>query len=275
MQDALDRTRAWGADHVAVAVVGPGRTIATSGDLRHRFAWASVTKLVTAYAVLRAVDAGSVALEEPAGPPGATIRHLLAHASGLGFEGEAPISAPERTRIYSNPGYDLLGTILADREGRPFPDILRGTVLEPLGMAGTTLEGRPSEGLVGPLEDIVRFAAELLRPTLLSLTTFDTATHVVFPGLAGVLPGVARYDVLDWGLGFELRDGKEPHWTGRRNSPSTFGHIGGRGTMLWVDPDADIALACMTDRELGSWILDAWPALSDAVLEAAGATGRG
>ena len=51
-----------------------------------------------------------------------------------------------------------------------------------------------------------------------------------------------------------------------RNSPRTFGHFGGSGTFLWVDPEADVALACLTDRDFGPWALEAWPALSDAVL---------
>ena len=58
-----------------------------------------------------------------------------------------------------------------------------------------------------------------------------------FPGLVGVLPGFGRMDPNDWGLGFELRDAKSPHWTGARNSPRTFGHFGGSGTFLWVDPE--------------------------------------
>ena len=86
-----------------------------------------------------------------------------------------------------------------------------------------------------------------------------------------MLPGVGAFDPLDWGLGFELRDAKTPHWTGERNSPATFGQFGGSGTFLWVDPAAAIALAVLTDREFGPWALEAWPALSDAVLEASGA----
>ena len=58
-----------------------------------------------------------------------------------------------------------------------------------------------------------------------------------FPGLVGVLPDVGRMDPNDWGLGVELRDAKTPHWTGARNSPRTFGHFGGSGTFLWVDPE--------------------------------------
>ena len=85
-----------------------------------------------------------------------------------------------------------------------------------------------------------------------------------------MLPGLGRFDPLDWGLGFELRDEKDPHWTGSRNSPATFGHFGASGTFLWVDPVADLALACLTERPFGPWALAAWPALSDAGLEAAG-----
>ncbi len=87
-----------------------------------------------------------------------------------------------------------------------------------------------------------------------------------FPGLEGVLPGFGRQEPNDWGLGFELRDGKAPHWTGARNSPRTFGHFGRSGTFLWVDPDAGIALACLTDRPFGDWAVTAWPRLADAVL---------
>ena len=87
-----------------------------------------------------------------------------------------------------------------------------------------------------------------------------------FAGLAGVLPDFGRFDPLDWGLGFELRDGKHPHWTGSRNSPRTFGHFGGSGTFLWVDPEVDLALGVLTDREFDAWAKEAWPKLSDAVL---------
>jgi CubicO group peptidase (beta-lactamase class C family) len=97
--------------------------------------------------------------------------------------------------------------------------------------------------------------------------TLAEATSVVLPGLAGVLPGFGRQDPLDWGLGFELKDGKRPHWTGSRNSPRTFGHFGGAGTFLWADPDAGLALACLTDREFDGWAAAAWPPFSDAVLE--------
>jgi CubicO group peptidase (beta-lactamase class C family) len=258
----------WGADHAAAAVVTPTGVAASHGDDRQVFRWASVTKLMTGVAVLRAVEDGTIDLDESAGPPGATVRHLLAHASGLPFEGDGVLARPGTRRIYSNPGFDALGALLAARDGQAVGAMLRDRVLGPLGMTATTLVDRPSQGLEGPLGDLAAFAGELLRPALLSPATHRLATTVAFPGIAGVLPGVGRFDPLDWGLAFELRDGKAPHWTGTANSAATFGHFGGAGTFLWVDPALELALVCLTDREYGPWALDAWPALSDAVIAA-------
>jgi CubicO group peptidase (beta-lactamase class C family) len=272
---AIARVDGWGADHASAALVGPQGTLARHGDPRRRYRWASVTKLATALAVLTAVDDGSIGLDEPAGPPGATVRHLLAHASGLPFEGEGLLAKPGERRIYSNPGFDALGALLAARDGRPFAVALTDRVLAPLGMAATELVDRPSQGLTGPLADLEALAHELLRPTLVRRETMAVATSVAFPGLRGVLPGVGSFDPLDWGLGFELRDAKVPHWMGRRNSAAAFGHFGGAGTFLWVDPVLDHALVCLTDRDYGAWALDAWPQCSDAVIEALGSAAPG
>ena len=265
--DALAGIDGWGADHAAAAFVGPDAVLAQHGDVDRPFRWASVTKVATGLVVLSAVDAGILDLDEAAGPPGSTVRHLLAHASGLPFEGTAAIAAPGTRRIYSNAGFDALGDVVASRSGTPFETLLRERVLGPLGMAGTTLQGRPSAGLHGPLQDLAALARELLRPTTCSADTLAAATTVAFSGLKGLLPGVGTFDPLDWGLGFEIRDGKAPHWTGVQNSPATFGHFGGTGTFLWVDPAIDRALVCLTDREFGPWALESWPAYSDNVIE--------
>jgi CubicO group peptidase (beta-lactamase class C family) len=267
LQDALHAIDEWGADHAAAAFVGPDGVIAQHGHVERVFGWASVTKLATALAVLTAVDDGLVGLDEPAGPPGSTVRHLLAHASGLSFDGMV-IAAPGTRRIYSNAGFDVLGAVLAERSRDGFVDALTARVLAPLRMLATTLDGQPSSGLHGPLGDLVALARELLRPTVVRPETMRLATSVAFPGLKGLLPGVATFDPLDWGLGFELRDGKVPHWTGTANSAETFGHFGGSGTFLWVDPVIDRALVCLTDRDYGPWALEAWPVLSDVVISA-------
>ncbi len=263
---ALARIDEWEADHAAAGVASDERVLATHGADEHVFRWASVTKLLTASAVLVAAEEGILELDEPAGPPGATLRHVLAHASGLPFEGEAPIAPPGERRIYSNTGYEELARFVEARAEMPFAEYLGAAILEPLGMAGTTLQGSPASGAAGPLPDLLRFARDLLAPSFVARETFDEATHVAFPGMTGVLPGFGKQDPLDWGLGFELRDAKSPHYTGARNSPRTFGHFGGAGTFLWVDPEADLACACLTDREFAEWARKAWPALSDAVL---------
>jgi CubicO group peptidase (beta-lactamase class C family) len=53
----------------------------------------------------------------------------------------------------------------------------------------------------------------------------------------------------------------------------TFGHFGASGTLLWVDPAADLALAVLTDRDFGDWCKPLWPALADAVLAESGVPG--
>jgi CubicO group peptidase (beta-lactamase class C family) len=263
---ALEQIDGWGAENAAAAVVGPDGTLGAHGPDAHVFRWASVTKLLAASAVLIAAEEGTVDLDEPAGPPGATVRHLLAHASGLPFEGDQPIAKPGERRIYSNTGYEVLGTVVSERADMPFAEYLARALLEPLGMVGTKLDGSPASGLRGPLADLACFGRDLLAPSFVAPETFAEATAVVYPGLTGVLPGVGRQEPMDWGLGFELKDGKSPHWTGSRNSPRTFGHFGGSGTFLWVDPEARLACACLADRDFGDWALDAWPAFSDAVL---------
>ena len=266
LHDVLAAIDGWGAEHAAACLLGPGGLLAGRGDLGVRYRWASVTKLVTALAVLIAADRAVLDLDEPAGPPGATVRHLLAHASGLPFEGTTVLAAPGTRRIYSNPGFDALGALVEERSGLPFEAALRGWVLAPLGMDATRLIGRPSEGLEGPIGDLGRLAGELLHPTLVTPETSRLARTVAFPGLVGIVPGVGRFDPCDWGLGPELHDGKIPHWMSDRNSPATFGHFGGAGTFLWVDPVAELALGVLTDRDFGPWALEAWPALSDVVL---------
>ena len=236
------------------------------GPRERVFRWASVTKPATALAALVAAEEGIVDLDEPAGPPGSTVRHLLAHASGLPFDGTAPISKPGQRRIYSNSGFDVLAEVVGAAAEMPFAEYLRAAVLGPLEL-GAELRGSPGAGMHGSLDDLLRLAAELQRPRLVAAETLAEATSVQFPGLVGVLPDVGRMEPNDWGLGVELRDQKRPHWTGERNSARTFGHFGGSGTFLWVDAEADVALACLTDEDFGPWALDAWPKLSDSVLE--------
>ena len=258
--EALRQIDAWPVEHAAVGVAGHVET-AHGNDVRV-FRWASVTKPATALAVLVALEEGLVDLDEPAGPPGSTVRHLLAHASGVPPEQGAPIARPGERRIYSNYGFDLLAERVAERAEMAFRDYFDAV----FAALGIVLEGRPSTGAEGNLQALLSLGRELLAPTLVAAETLAEATAVAFPGLAGVLPGFGRMDPNDWGLGFELRNGKTPHWTGSTNSPRTFGHFGQTGTFLWVDPEVQVACACLTDGGFGDWAKDAWPRLSDAVV---------
>ncbi len=265
---ALWSVHGWGAANVSAAVVAPTGTVAMGGDGHHRFALASVTKLILALASLVAVEEGTLDLDETAGPPDATVRHLLAHTSGLGFAGGI-VTAPGARRIYSNAGFDTLASHLAERAEMAAADYVTAAVLRPLAMAATDVHQGPlSSGATSSVADLARLARELLAPTLIAADTLDAATQVAFPGLDGVLPGFGTLRPNDWGLGFERRSHKDPHWTGRTNSPATFGHFGAAGTFLWVDPSIDRALIVLTDRPFGPWATAAWPRLSDATVAA-------
>ena len=259
--DALRQVESWPCEHAAVVVTGA--VDSSFGDIDRVFPWASVTKLATAVAVLVAAEEGIVDLDEAAGPPGSTLRHLLAHASGLPFERGAPIARPGTRRIYSNHGFDVAAALVEERSEMPFPayfaHVWRGT--------GAVLQGSAGAGVEGRVSDLAALARELQSPRRVAVETLEEARSVQFPGLGGVLPGFGRQDPNDWGLGLELRDSKSPHWTGSRNSAGTYGHFGRSGTFLWVDPDAGVALGCLTDRPFGDWAKEAWPRLADSVLE--------
>ena len=265
---SLRRIGLWDVPNVSAAVLKRDGVRETFGDPNHQFRLASVSKLMTAYATLIAIEEGSVDLYDPAGPEGSTVRHLLAHAAGYGFDsGSKAIVSPGRRRIYSNQGIEVLAAHVAERTGMPFGDYLREAVLEPLAMIDTTLQGSPAANIWSTRADTVRFASELLAPTLLAPETFRSATTVHFPGLDGVLPGYGRSDDLTWGLGFEIKGPKHPHWSGTRTGRATFGHFGGSGTFLWVEPSKGLALVVLTDRVFGEWAVPLWTELSDAVMD--------
>ena len=257
----------WPTGRSAVAVVGADGSVTTYGDPGPH-PWASVSKLLTALTVLDLVAEGQVGLEEPAGPPGARVRHLLAHTSGLAADSvdDRVLSEPGRRRIYSNRGYELLGALVAERAGEPFADAVTRRVLEPLAMGGTRFEGSPAHGAVGPVADLARLGADLLTPRVLDARTVRRLRTPVDVETAGVLPGFGRQQPNPWGLGAEVRGEKQPHWTGPANSAATFGHFGQSGSFLWVDPVAGLACASVGDTPFGPWAADVWPRLSYRVL---------
>jgi CubicO group peptidase (beta-lactamase class C family) len=283
MVNSLASVAYWPVANAAAAVVGPGGVLATTGDLDHRFRLASVTKPLAALATLVAVEEEAVSLDDPVEAaadggrrlsdvlPGVTLRQLLSHASGLAPDRRQRAAEPGSRRIYSNVGFDIIGEVVAAATEIPFADYLRDAVFVPLDMTGATLEGSPASHGWASVSDLTRLLSGLLTSLpMLDPSTVAAATAVQFPGLRGVLPGFGMQQDNTWGLGFEIRGAKQPHWSSTRNSPATYGHFGRAGTMFWIDPERRLGLVALSDRDFDEWAATAWPALSDEVLDAFG-----
>ena len=192
---ALEAIAGWPVPTAAAAVVGTSGVLAEFGDQRHRFALASVTKPLAARAAHVAVEEGVVDLDSAAGPPGSTVRHLLAHASGLAMHSAELMAEPGKRRIYSNYGFRVLAETVQDESGIEFGRYVHDAVFEPLSMTDTRLDGgarAAGYGATSTVADLVGFAGDLLRPVTVAAETHAEATTVQFPGLDGVLPGVRR-----------------------------------------------------------------------------------
>lgn len=264
---ALADIDSWPVDNAAGAVLDLARgSLESHGDPGRIYPLASVTKPLVAYAALVAVEEGAIALEQPAGPPGASVAHLLAHASGVAFDSAEQLAEPGTQRIYSSYGYEVLADLIAGETGIAFPEYLRQAVCQPLGMGATAISGSAGHGAHSTVADLVSFLREVSAPTLLAPATVDAATGVQFPGLGGFVPGYGKFRDNPWGYGFEVRGTKTPHWTGARNSPQTVGHFGQAGTFLWLDRVAGKAAVVLTDRPFGAWAKPLWSEFNDTLL---------
>ena len=239
------------------------------GDVDEIFPLASVTKPIVAWSALVAVDRGLLDLEAPAGPPapdGATIAHLLSHSSGIAVDSDERLAAPGTRRIYSNRGIEILGERLEEVTGTPLETWVETTVLEPLGMASVLIPGSPAHSGEGSARDLSLFARELASPRLVSPALAERACAPVLPELDGVLPGYGRQVPNPFGLGVEVRGAKSPHWTGKGNSPQTFGHFGQSGSFMWVDPVAERQAVFLGAEPFGQVHRKTWPTLGDQIL---------
>ncbi|MGH1492955.1 MAG: serine hydrolase domain-containing protein [Acidimicrobiales bacterium] len=265
---ALDAIESWPVTTVAAGWRRADDAPTSRGDTSQPFPLASVTKPLVALAVLVAVEEGSLSLDQPAGPPGSTVAHLLSHSSGLPPENQEnpTISRLATRRIYSNYGYEVLGDLVHEATDFTIAEYLSEAILAPLEMHNTALNGSPGHGAVSTVDDLFKLGAELASPTLLSAQTLALATAPYLPDLDGVLPGYGRQVPNEWGLGFEIKGTKQPHWTGSDNSAQTFGHFGRAGTFIWFDPQAQVFCVALTDRQFGPWASEQWPVFSDAVL---------
>ena len=260
---AFSSLESWPVDTVAAALLHRGEVVEQLGDTSRRFPVASVTKLVAAYGVMVAVEEGAVELDQPAGPDGSTLRHLLAHASGVGFDTREQQKPVGERRIYSSAGYEWAAEEVEKATDIPFAEYLAEGVCAPLGMQATILEGSAGHGLVSSVEDLAAFAAEVHSPSLLDPSTVEEMRSVQFPGLRGIVPGYGSFKDCTWGLGFEIH-GEKKQWMGGLPADAV-GHFGMSGTYLWVA--GDWAMVALTDRGFGEWCKPLWAESNTAIWE--------
>jgi beta-lactamase class C len=132
----------------------------------------------------------------------------------------------------------------------------------------------PWGGLYGSAPDLARFAGSFLRngPRLLSDATVALMTTDQADGVPGGVESMkVTWNPAFWGLGWEVKGNKRRHWTGELTSERTFCHFGAAGTLLWADPERDVALAVFGNRmtiHLWPFIPARWSRLSNSLLAA-------
>lgn len=255
----------WPVERAGFAILRAGEVVERSGD-DGVFELASIAKLFAAMTALIAIEEESIDLDEPAGPEGATIRHLLSHSAGYDFDSDRIVAGVGARRVYSNTGIDRYAVHLEQRTGMAYGEYLRLGVLEPLGLNDTVLYGSPAQGMRSSVADVAALTAEFMRPRLVSEATMEMARTPVLPDLGGVLPGIGRFDPNPFGLAMEVKGVKSPHWSGSLTSEATYGHFGGAGTFLWVDPSIDVGAVALTNRSFDVWAMRVWPAFGDLVV---------
>ena len=60
------------------------------------------------------------------------------------------------------------------------------------------------------------------------------------------------WPAVPWGLGWEVRGPRRPHYTGELTSPTAFGHLGASGTCVWADPASGILAVLLTNQALST-----------------------
>ena len=239
--------------------------MAVHGVTGREYRWASVTKPVTALACLVAAEEGTIDLDDAAGPPGSTFRHLLAHASGLPLEGASPIARPGERRIYSDHGFDVLGAALAEHAEMPFADYLREAVLEPLGLRAR-YDGRPGLGASRLARRPARARPRAARADARSRRRSPRRRRCSSPGWSACCPASAGRSRTTGASASSSATRKSPHWTGAGTPRARSATSAAAAPSSGSTRSAGVALGCLTDRDFGDWAVTAWPALSDAVL---------
>jgi CubicO group peptidase (beta-lactamase class C family) len=247
-----------------------------------------------------------------------TIRHLLAHSSGLPpyveFFKTARTSAelmraceqlpledaPGARGYYSDPGFILLGKALEGAMGVPLDTLAHREVFKPLGMESTCLNPAPEvRGSIPPTEEDTTFRHRRIQGEVQDENAWLLGGVAGHAGVFSNVPDVLRFAdaVLEAHAGngakynlfepmtvevFGKRQGPADSsralgWdtpsanssSGRYFSPHSIGHLGYSGCSLWIDLDARITVALLTNRtwpdRKSQLIREVRPAFHDAV----------
>ena len=246
---------------------------------------ASLTKVVaTTTAAMLLVEDGRVELDAPVsrylpaftggGKDAVTMRHLLAHTSGLpawapggtlgAFVGAELDAAPGERMVYSDVGFVVLWAALEKAAGEPLPGLLERRVYGPLGMASTGFgplddcvrcsptrtraDGTPVRGIVH--DPIARKLGGVAGNAGLFSTAGDLSRFAAMLAGGGALEGVRvlreetvrafaerQPGAAERALGWETPKSNGTGAAGTTMSRTAFGHTGFTGTSLWVDPE--------------------------------------
>lgn len=270
ISEVLNSTEEWPVNSVAAAAITP-EGVTTTGDTSRVYPLASVSKLITAYAILMAAEEGAFALDDsvpahllPSFDGAPTYRELLSHASGIGFRDWEPEKPPQTKRIYSSAGYEVLARALEENTEIDFAEYVYEGICKPLGIE-IKVEGSAGHGFSASLDSLTALSQEFLHPQLINMQTVEEACTPQYPDLAGIVPGYGRHDPCTWGLGFSLHGGKNPHWIGLEMPDDTAGHFGQSGTFLWIHRPTGRAGLVLTDEPFGPWAKERWAKFNDSL----------
>jgi CubicO group peptidase (beta-lactamase class C family) len=272
-----------------------------------RFRLGSITKQFTAMAILILESRGDVDADDPvceyldqcpAGWEAITIRHLLAHQSGVADYTEQPEWDPTQpmtpARIissvagiplewtpgerfgYSNSGYVLLGMVIERVSGMTYERFLAESIFEPLGMDDSGYDHDGSGLAVGysseftpasPIDMSQAFAAGALYSTVLDMQRWDEALYgdqlVPRPFLDRFFAPIATStDQVDMAYAYGVYVGRERG----RNLASHDGGINGFTAYYARYPDEHICVVLLTNREVGPNLYVLARKIADAIL---------
>ncbi len=281
---------------------------------------ASISKLYSVAMVMRLIEQGLLTLNTLAcqvlptftgeGREDIRLRHLLTHTSGLIYESpemearliaqtpmpaliEEAMTAPLLFKPGTSISYADYNTLIAGHmaetvTGKPFAELVRGLVLQPMGLHDTFMPppahehkhianvrgvmaedtdgamynspyalglGHPAFGTVTTARDLLRFAQHFVQggPRIHTEATVRAMTTDQTGGVRGKhisLAGIPPDARIPWGLGWALQTADVPALFCDLASPRTFGHGGASGCQLMVDPENELIVAVLSNTHV-------------------------